>query len=67
MQLLPSVHLRIVFQEALQVSLLKHLGDVAIVLLDLVLSQFVLCFHVIPDRLESSKVKKNTNKVKNEV
>ncbi len=30
------MHLRIVFQEALQVGLLKHLGDVGTVLLELV-------------------------------
>ncbi len=44
-QLLPHVHLRIVSQEALQVGLLKHLGDVVTVLLDLVcLSLF--CFYM---------------------
>ncbi len=42
---------------ALQVGFLKHLGDVATVLLDLVLSQFVLFLHVIPDRLDDDQIR----------
>ncbi len=43
-QLLPSVHLSIVFQEALQGGFLKHFGDVATVLLDLVGLSFFMSF-----------------------
>ncbi len=46
------MHLSIVFQEALQVGLLKHLGDVETDLLDLV-SVCSVSSYVIPDRLES--------------
>ncbi len=53
-QLLPSVHLCIVFQKALQDGFLKHLGDVVTVLLDLVCLSLFLLF-VIPDRLDDDK------------
>ncbi len=49
---MPSVHLHIVFQGALQVGFLKRLGDVATVLLDLVC--FFMSFRQTDDNQISS-------------
>ncbi len=42
---------------ALQVGFLKHLGDVATVLLDLSPSRFFLFLHVTPDRLDDDQIR----------
>lgn len=52
-----SINLNLVFQVALQVGFLKVFEDVATVVLDLVLSQFVLFLHVIPDRLDDGEIR----------
>ncbi len=53
------MQLRIIFQEALQAGFLKHLGDVATVLLNLVCLSLFLFLHVIPDRLDDDEMIEN--------
>ncbi len=52
------MHLRIVFQAAFQEGFIKHLRDVAAVLLDLIcLSLCFLFLHVIPDGLDDDQIR----------